>query len=258
MGFKAITVNTAEDASPHIGAEDDAALYSGIIGTGGILNIGSCMVATVESGTSISLSDGVVVNNGGRYGHIPKGESETFEIEPGIEGQKRVDLIVCRYTNEGSSDNLSLVLIPGTAGSSASAPDTESGDLILYQIDVIGYEVTVERVAPLINGLYLTAQQITKVVEQIESLESSFETYKGNTNSLERGTTVVNIPSGATSVKFLTGITGNPVIIVTNGAGTANKTHICGTTIQDGDVYAIFDPDTVVVGGIRINYVIIR
>lgn len=257
MEFKAITVNTAENAEPHIGAEDDAALYSGIIGTSGILNIGSCMAATVENSTLISLADGAVVNNG-RYGRIPDGRREDFVIEAGAEGQKRIDLIVCRYTNEGSSDSLSLVLVPGTAGSTAAVPDTESGDLVLYKVRVDGFDLEIERTAPVIDGLYAAAGQIAALAERIDNLQASIKKKTSNVSSIKRGHNVVTIPSGRTSVAFLDGITGMPTIVATNGNGAANTAHITGVTIIDGTAYATFEKGTIQYGLIQINYTIIE
>ncbi len=251
MGFKALTINTSADAVPHITAEDDASLYGGIVGASGILNTGGCMAATVTDSNTITVTDGVVVV-AGRYGRIPEGDSEVFTIESGVSGKKRNDLIVVRYATSGSTESLTMELIEGTAGDSAVDPATTAGDTILYRIKMDGYDVSVERVIPLVDGLYGIGESISEIRDEMSN--------KIGNLTIRKGMTVVTIPTGRTSVAFLDGVdkSRNPVILATNGNADANKAHICGVSIQGNKAYAVMEEGTIQYGLIQINYVFIQ
>lgn len=246
--FKAITINTADTAEPHITAADDAALYQGLAGISGILKTGSDMQAVVTDSNTIQIGDGVVIANG-RYGRIAAGDNVTFSIRSGVAGQKRNDLIVVRYEvdSDGVTELMSLKLVEGISGTAAADPEVSDDDVILYRIKAEGHSVTVERVAPLIQGLQLVSQDIGNVDKKL-----------GNVTGMKVGTTIVHVPTNNEPyIKFLSGITGLPTIIAGNGDGGANSARITGVTLQGGDAYAIFQPGSAQTGGLRINYAII-
>lgn len=130
MAFKPITVNTPAAEPAHILAEDDAAIYEGIIGGDCVLPIGGLMKTTVLTNNKVRVSDGVVVV-GGHVGRIVKGDYEDMTIANGTAGQKRNDIIAARFLAgaDGGSDSFGLVVIRGTPGSSASDPVIVKGDL---------------------------------------------------------------------------------------------------------------------------------
>ena len=130
MAFKAITVNTPAADPAHILAEDDAALYESIIGGDCVLPIGQKMAATVQSNNKVRIADGVVVV-GGHVGRIITGDYEDMTIANGQSGKKRNDIIAARFLagSNGGSDSYSLVVIQGTAGTSATDPVVVKGNL---------------------------------------------------------------------------------------------------------------------------------
>lgn len=130
MAFKPITVNTAASEPAHILAEDDAALYAGIIGGDCVLPVGSLLKATVQSNNKVRVSDGAVVV-GGHVGRIVKGDYEDLTIANGASGVKRNDIIAARFIagSDGGADSYSLVVIKGTAAATATDPVVVKGDL---------------------------------------------------------------------------------------------------------------------------------
>lgn len=130
MGFKPLTINTSPESEAHILAEDDAALYAGMLAQDSVLNLGSKLKATVVSNNKVRISDGIVLV-GGHAGRIIKGDYEDMTINNGVSGQKRNDIIAARFIAgaSGGADSYKLVVIQGTPGYTASDPTYAKGDL---------------------------------------------------------------------------------------------------------------------------------
>lgn len=130
MGFKALTINTPPESEAHILAEDDAALYAGMLAQDSVLNLGNKLKATVISNNKVRISDGIVLV-GGHAGRIVKGDYEDMTISNGVSGQKRNDIIVARFIAgaSGGADSYKLVVIQGTSGTTAKDPVYTKGDL---------------------------------------------------------------------------------------------------------------------------------
>ena len=130
MGFKPLTINTPPESEAHILAEDDAALYAGMLAQDSVLNLGSKLKATVTSNNKVRISDGVVLV-GGHAGRIIKGDYEDMTINNGVSGQKRNDIIAARFIAgaDGGADSYKLVVIQGIPGYTASDPAYVKGDL---------------------------------------------------------------------------------------------------------------------------------
>ena len=130
MGLKPLTINTPPESAAHILAEDDAALYAGMLAQDSVLNLGSKLKATVISNNKVRISDGVVLV-GGHAARIVKGDYEDMTINNGVSGQKRNDIIVARFIAgaDGGADSYKLVVIQGTSGITAKDPTYAKGDL---------------------------------------------------------------------------------------------------------------------------------
>ena len=79
MAFKALTVNTPPAQAAHILAEDDAAIYGGLLGQDCVLPIGQKLKATVMSNNKVRISDGAV-SVGGHIGRVISGDYEDMTI----------------------------------------------------------------------------------------------------------------------------------------------------------------------------------
>ena len=112
MGFKPLTINTSPESEAHILAEDDAALYGGMLAQDSVLNLGNKLKATVISNNKVRISDGIVLV-GGHAGRIIKGDYEDMTINNGVSGQKRNDIIAARFIAgaSGGADSYKLVVI---------------------------------------------------------------------------------------------------------------------------------------------------
>ena len=130
MAFKALTVNTPPAQAAHILAEDDAAIYGGLLGQDCVLPLGQKLKATVISNNKVRIADGVV-SVGGHIGRVISGDYEDMTIANGVSGKKRNDIIAARFIAgaSGGADTYKLVVIQGTAGTTASDPVTVKGDL---------------------------------------------------------------------------------------------------------------------------------
>ena len=193
MAFKPITVNTAASEPAHILAEDDAALYAGIIGGDCVLPVGSLLKTTVQSNNKVRVSDGAVVV-GGHVGRIVKGDYEDLTIANGASGVKRNDIIAARFIagSDGGADSYSLVVIKGTAAATATDPVVVKGDL---------YAGDKQRDYPLwrvkIEGLSIVkVEQMYEVGTTNKDLSNMLIELNGKTTVSKYDKTVINFGSG--------------------------------------------------------------
>lgn len=87
MAFKPLTVNTPPAQAAHILAEDDAAIYGGLLGQDCVLPLGQKLNATVISNNKVRIADGVV-SVGGHIGRVISGDYEDMTIANGVSGKK--------------------------------------------------------------------------------------------------------------------------------------------------------------------------
>lgn len=108
------------------------------------------MTADIVSNNEIRINDGLLFNYG-RFMRIVG--SESVKIENGTSGAKRTDLIVARFTTNGTKETHTLEVIKGTNGGaepSYNQSDIYNGtgtrDLPLYAVHLDGLSITsVER-----------------------------------------------------------------------------------------------------------------
>ena len=95
---------------PHVDAQEFRNQNMGTFGSGTyILDVGSKMAATVVSATQITIADGIMIGEG-NTAEVAYGTSETLAIDNGSQGMLRTDLIVARYTNNASIEDMELVV----------------------------------------------------------------------------------------------------------------------------------------------------
>lgn len=171
MGFKAITRNTPPEDAPHILSEDDAAIYRGILGQDGVLNIGSKLKSTVISNNKVRVGDGVI-NVDGHIGRNAYADYEDLTIENGAAGKKRHDLIVASFSTTGSGglDTYELKVIKGVAGDTGADPAVTKQDIYaggklreypLYRVKLDGLSI-------------VAVDQMFKVIPTVPELETKY------------------------------------------------------------------------------------
>lgn len=176
MGFKGITITTSEESLGNITAADDAAIFQSLIGSDGVLNIGSKFATTVISNNKVRVADGVMCV-GGHMGRTAYGDYNDMTIENGVSGQNRNDIIYAKFLTSGSADTFTLNVKKGT-GTTGTATDPALTQGVLYENATLR-EFPLWRVK--LKGLSIVAvEQMFTLVPTIPELEAKFN--KLNTN----------------------------------------------------------------------------
>ena len=104
---------TGHAGKAHATAEQAAGLNAGILGLDDyVLNVHDKFKLTVVSANKVTIGTGELVMQGR---HVSQGTPEDLIVTNGSQGQKRNDLIVCRYTKGSQSiESAELVVVRGT------------------------------------------------------------------------------------------------------------------------------------------------
>lgn len=144
----------------HATAEQAAGLNAGILGLDDyVLNVHDKLKITVVSANKVTIGTGELVMQGR---HVSQGTPEDLIVTNGSQGQKRNDLIVCRYAKGSQSvESAKLVVVRGTPTTGTPtdpAVNTTSPldggttyDMPLYRIPLDG--ITIGTPVPLFNVL---------------------------------------------------------------------------------------------------------
>lgn len=144
----------------HATAEQAAGLNAGILGLDDyVLDVHDKLKITVVSANKVTIGTGELVMQGR---HVSQGTPEDLIVTNGSQGQKRNDLIVCRYAKGSQSvESAKLVVVRGTPTTGTPtdpALNTTSPldggttyDMPLYRIPLDG--ITIGTPVPLFNVL---------------------------------------------------------------------------------------------------------
>lgn len=209
MAFKALTVNTPPAQAAHILAEDDAAIYGGLLGQDCVLPLGQKLNATVISNNKVRIADGVV-SVGGHIGRVISGDYEDMTIANGVSEKKRNDIIAARFIAgaSGGADTYKLVVIQGTAGTTASDPVTVKGDLYSgdKQRDYPLWRVKIEGLSIVkVEQMYKVGVSDTELLERMTEMNRNLtEKITAINSSLTEKNVVFNTEKGEkTAYAFL-------------------------------------------------------
>ena len=151
---------TGHAGKAHATAEQAAGLNAGILGLDDyVLNVHDKFKITVVSANKVTIGTGELVMQGR---HVSQGTPEDLIVTNGSQGQKRNDLIVCRYTKGSQSvESAELVVVRGTPTTGTPtdpALNTTSPldggttyDMPLYRIPLDG--ITIGEPEPMFNIL---------------------------------------------------------------------------------------------------------
>lgn len=144
----------------HATAEQAAGLNAGILGLDDyVLNVHDKFELTVVSANKVTIGTGELVMQGR---HVSQGTPEDLIVTNGSQGQKRNDLIVCRYAKGSQSiESAELVVVRGTPTTGTPTDPTlnttsplDGGttyDMPLYRIPLDG--INIGTPVPLFNVL---------------------------------------------------------------------------------------------------------
>ena len=178
---------------PHVGSDDMGAFQAGILGVGSyVLQTGQQLKATVASANKVTIGTGDLVMNGR---HVRMATATDLTIQNGAQGQKRNDLIVCRYSKASDGkETATLVVVKGTATTGTPADPSYNKTSILDGASVS--DMPLYRI-PIANLSVGTPVQLFKVLTPLDTVGDSV------TQMMEGGTLNVT-PSalGASYIKF--------------------------------------------------------
>lgn len=145
---------TGRTGSPHVTSEQHRQILEGTIGQGSfILTSGDNLEPELVSNNQLKIRSGILCHHG-CVSAVELGTYDTVQLDNGSQGKKRIDVIVCRYNKNNSTDieASDWVVIKGTETTETpTAPNVmmgnmQDGDLIddcaVFEIHYDGINVT--------------------------------------------------------------------------------------------------------------------
>ncbi len=167
---------TGHRGTPHITPYKVRDFNIGTVGAEDyVINSGSELEAHLVSNNRIDIKDGSICMQG-MHAVIPKNINDELTIENGMQGEKRIDLIVARYEKVAGSgvESVNTVVLQGTPSKETpNVPghvvgDIRNGDLKhempLYEVELDGINIT--EVRPVFKKLVSVAEQ-QKMIESL-------------------------------------------------------------------------------------------
>lgn len=121
---------TGHAETAHISAADAGALNAAALGPGSyVFDYGDGLSATMTTANKVTIGTGALMHQG-RQALVDAPVELT--VESGTQAQKRIDLVVARYTKSGDIDDMQLAVVKGTPVSygEPSAPEIEEGSIL--------------------------------------------------------------------------------------------------------------------------------
>ena len=189
---------TGHAGKAHATAEQAAGLNAGILGLDDyVLNVHDKLKITVVSANKVTIGTGELVMQGR---HVSQGTPEDLIVTNGSQGQKRNDLIVCRYAKGSQNiESAKLVVVRGTPTTGTPtdpAVNTTSPldggttyDMPLYRIPLDG--ITIGTPVALFNVL----KPMSDVWDSLTPLPTSVQSGVFIGSSNENGICVISYQS---------------------------------------------------------------
>lgn len=165
---------TGHRGTPHVTPYKVRDFNIGIVGAEDyVMNGGSELEAQLVSNNRIDIKDGSICMQG-THAVIPKNINDELIIENGMQGEKRIDLIVARYEKVADSgvESVNTVVLQGTPSKESPivpghvVGDIRNGDLKhempLYEVELDG--INVIEVRPVFKKIVSAAEQ-QKMIE---------------------------------------------------------------------------------------------
>lgn len=165
---------TGHRGTPHVTPYKVRDFNIGIVGAEDyVMNGGSELEAQLVSNNRIDIKDGSICMQG-THAVIPKNINDELTIENGMQGEKRIDLIVARYekVSDNGVESVNTVVLQGTPSKESPivpghvVGDIRNGDLKhempLYEVELDG--INVIEVRPVFKKIVSAAEQ-QKMIE---------------------------------------------------------------------------------------------
>lgn len=259
-------LNTGYAGKPHVTAENCADLNRGIVGSDSyVLPVGAQFEVELVTNNLLKIKDGCGCMQG-RQVSIAKGQTDEITIENGTQGEKRIDLVVIRYSKNADTGIETAIpfLVKGIPSENNPVRpehlegDIRGGDLTadwpLYELYLDGISVT--NVKPLFD-----------VLMSVDSLNRNFANVLGiltNIKGIYVGSKIaacnqayalLHDTASLTKILGKAPTASNFICMVMNGDANAAQTSYYSPRYYSGDgLYVYVYPNVTV--SIRINYVI--
>lgn len=167
----ALHLVTGYKGTPHITAEDVGSFNAGILGSGEyVMNLGNKFAASLTTSNTVRVLDGDLVIQG-RHVSLKKDTYEELTINNGEAGKNRNDLIVVRYTKDGTTgeENAVFAVIQGiSTEDTATDPEYTTGDILSG--NCILHEMPLYRIT--LSGLTVgEPEKLFNVVKRLEDVK---------------------------------------------------------------------------------------
>ena len=164
----AIELITGHSGEAHVSGDDVGHLLMGVVGKGKVM-LGSAPSVTMTDANTCSIGACDFLLDGR---HVRLTGSSVVSIANGATGSKRSDLVVARYAASASTgvESVTLEVIQGAAGSSATDPDLEYPASIADGATTADYpivRVTLDGLNPTAKWLVAENLSLTDVVDRI-------------------------------------------------------------------------------------------
>ena len=210
----ALNLITGYAGIPHITSENDGAVNAALYGSERyVLNTGQKFAYEIISNNLIRIKDGYAMNQGRKIG-LAISEYEDLTIDNGLQGVKRSDIIVIRYTKnlDTGIESADFVVVKGTSGDAYKDPALETGNIIqgdsvddlpLYRVKIDG--LSIAAVEPMFNVLMSMQEmqdEIASNASAIDSLDSK-SAWKKIGNGSYLGPFSISIPASAKEILIM-------------------------------------------------------
>lgn len=179
-------LNTGYAGKPHVTAENCADLNRGIVGSDSyVLPVGAQFEVELVTNNLLKIKDGCGCMQG-RQVSIAKGQTDEITIENGTQGEKRIDLVVIRYSKNADTGIETAIpfLVKGIPSENNPVRpehlegDIRGGDLTadwpLYELYLDGISVT--NVKPLFDVL-MSVDSLNRKLPELVVASSSTISY---------------------------------------------------------------------------------
>lgn len=188
----AIELITGHSGEAHVSGDDVGRLLMGVVGKGKVM-LGSAPSVTMTDANTCSIGACDFLLDGR---HVRLTGSSVVSIANGATGSKRSDLVVARYAASASTgvESVTLEVIQGAAGSSATDPDLEYPASIADGATTADYpivRVTLDGLNPTAKWLVAETLSLTDVVDRIGGIA-------GRVSALESKTSPLSVANGGT------------------------------------------------------------
>lgn len=182
-----VNLITGYAGKAHITAEGDGAVNAGMYGDGKyVLDVSEKFACEIISNNLIRVKSGYAINQGRKI-ELAVNDYEEMEIDNGLQGVKRCDLIVIHYSKDMTTgvETATMEVIKGTSGDDYADPSYTSGniingasedDFLLYRVKING--LNIEGVEP----LFVITNSIQ---EQIDRLNSDLTVLNTNLSKID-------------------------------------------------------------------------